>query len=131
MGAFIRTSNPYTLDPQRLPRVIEVRPNALTKAPVDGIFEIDTTVFDNPVFRSEVACVADEGCTINYLITSELDGNMQGESGDLVVAGRAPSEVTFDLQRAQNLVIHLNLNSPMNAQGSRFLWIDPRVVEAL
>lgn len=120
----------YPLGGMELDRVIEVTPESLSELAVDGVYEIDTTGFTNPVFRSDVACGDESGCMINYLITSEVNGEQESEgSGGQVVEGGDVAPITFNVGSEPDLVIHLNLYAPSEASESRFLWIDPRIVE--
>lgn len=127
-GPFVDVHEEYERDGEPLERVIEARPPNTAVAALDGIYEIDTTEFEDPAFRSRVACVEGD-CGIDFLITSEVDGVVMASDGDGVTGDGDILEVSFGLPSAADVVIHLNLNAPRPGSNNRLLWIDPRVVE--
>ncbi len=130
VGPFVERYANYTLGGQDFERVIEVRPPPnIAIAPVDGIYTIDTSDFSNAQFRSRTACVEGD-CRLDFLITSERDGTVLSDWGGGVVGGDEIVEVVLNLPSEPGLVIHLNVNAPEVGGDNRFLWIDPRVVEA-
>lgn len=127
-GPFVDTHEEYELGGESLERVIEARPPNTAVAALDGIYEIDTTQFDAPEFRSRVAC-AEGDCGIDFLITAEVDGAVVTSDGDGVTGDGSILEVSLELPSAATVIIHLNLNAPQPGSDNRLLWIDPRVVD--
>ncbi|MBV1857442.1 MAG: hypothetical protein KUG77_03450 [Nannocystaceae bacterium] len=130
IGPYVDTHDNYTFGGRSFARVIEARPPNVPFAPVDGVYEIDTSEFASPMFRSQVACGPGNNCAVGFEITSESGDGIFSSWQGAVATDEGIVEVVLELPSETNLIIHLNISVSEILGDSRFLWIDPRVVEA-